>query len=55
MLHLEEKGKGKICGLVAFAAGGTGLGNKIDGIVRKDQCVEIGRQHVKTSARKLKH
>ena len=37
-----------------FAAGGTGALHKIDGIMRKDNYVDILKQHLKTSARKLK-
>ena len=37
-----------------FAAAGTGALHKIDGIMRKEHYMEILRQHLKTSARKLK-
>ncbi len=37
-----------------FAAGGTGALHKIDGIMRKENYVDILKQHLKTSARKLK-
>ena len=37
-----------------FAAGGTGALHKIDGIMRKEHYVEILKQHLKTSRRKLK-
>ena len=37
-----------------FAAGGTGALHKIDGIMREDNCVDILKQQLKTSVRKLK-
>ncbi|CDQ94623.1 unnamed protein product, partial [Oncorhynchus mykiss] len=37
-----------------FAAGGTGALHKIDGIMRKGNYVDILKQHLKTSVRKLK-
>jgi hypothetical protein len=37
-----------------FAAGGTGALHKIDGIMRTDNYVDILKQHLKTSVRKLK-
>jgi hypothetical protein len=37
-----------------FAAGGTGALQKIDGIMRKGNDVDILKQHLKTSVRKLK-
>ena len=37
-----------------FAAGGTGTLHKIDGIMRKENVVDILKQHLKTSVRKLK-
>ena len=37
-----------------FAAGGTKLCHKIDGIMRKQNYVHILKQHLKTSVRKLK-
>ena len=37
-----------------FAAGGTGALHKIDGIMRQEKDVDILRQHLKTSVRKLK-
>ena len=37
-----------------FAAGGTDALHKIDGIMRQDNYVDILKQHLKTSARKLK-
>ena len=37
-----------------FAAGGTGALHKIDDIMREEYCVDILKQHLKTSVRKLK-
>ena len=37
-----------------FAAGGTGALHKIDGIMRMENYVDILKQHLKTSVRKLK-
>uniref|UniRef100_A0AAZ3RFC2 Tc1-like transposase DDE domain-containing protein n=1 Tax=Oncorhynchus tshawytscha TaxID=74940 RepID=A0AAZ3RFC2_ONCTS len=37
-----------------FAVGGTGAHHKIDGIIRKENYVDILKQHLKTSVRKLK-
>ena len=37
-----------------FSAGGTGALHKIDGIMRQENCVDILKQHLKTSVRKLK-
>ena len=37
-----------------FAAGGTGALHKIDGIMREEKYVDISKQHLKTSVRKLK-
>ena len=37
-----------------FAAGETGALHKIDGIMRQENCVDILKQHLKTSVRKLK-
>ena len=37
-----------------FAAGGTGALHKIDGIMRMENYVDIMKQHLKTSVRKLK-
>ena len=37
-----------------FAAGGTGALYKIDGIMRKENDVDILKQHLKTSVRRLK-
>ena len=37
-----------------FAAGGTGALHKIDGIMSKQNYVDILKQHLKTSVRKLK-
>ena len=47
-------GGGSIMMWGCFAAGGTGALHKIDGIIRKEHCVEILELHLKTSARKLK-
>ena len=45
---------GSILLLECLAAGGTGELHQIDGIKRKEHYVEILKQHLKTSARKLK-
>ena len=37
-----------------FAEGGTGALHKIDGFKRKEKYVDILKQHLKTSVRKLK-
>ena len=37
-----------------IAAGGTGALHKIDGIIREENYVDILKQHLKTSVRKLK-
>jgi hypothetical protein len=37
-----------------FAAGGTGALHKIDGCMRKEKDVDILKQHLRTSVRKLK-
>ena len=37
-----------------FAAGGTGALHKIDGIMREENYVDILKQHLKTSVRKIK-
>ena len=37
-----------------FAAGGTGALHKIDGVMRKENYLDILKQHLKTSVRKLK-
>jgi hypothetical protein len=37
-----------------FAEGGTGALHKIDGIMRQETYVDILKQHLKTSVRKLK-
>ena len=47
-------GGGSIMLWGCFAAGGTGALHKIDGIMRKEHYVEILKQHLKISARKLK-
>jgi hypothetical protein len=41
-----------LCGY--FAAGGTGALHKIDDIMSKDNYVDVLKQHLKTSIRKLK-
>ena len=41
-----------LCG--CFAAGGTGALHKIDGIMRQENYMDILKQHLKTSVRKLK-
>ncbi|CDQ87323.1 unnamed protein product [Oncorhynchus mykiss] len=41
-----------LCG--CFAAGWTGALHKIDGIMREENYVDILKQHLKTSVRKLK-
>jgi hypothetical protein len=40
--------------LGCFATGGTGALHKIDGIMSQENDVDILKQHVKTSFRKLK-
>ncbi|KAI4873356.1 hypothetical protein NFI96_015959, partial [Prochilodus magdalenae] len=49
-----KHGGGSIMLWGCFAAGGTGALHKIDGIMRKEHYVEILKQHLKASARKLK-
>lgn len=49
-----KHGGGSIMLWGCFAAGGTGALHKIDGIMRKEHYVDILKQHLKTSARKLK-
>ena len=39
---------------VCFAAGGTGPLHKIDGFMRKENYVDILKQHLRTSFSKLK-
>ena len=41
-----------LCG--CFAAGGAGALHKIDGWMRKENSVDILKQHLKTSVKKLK-
>ena len=45
---------GSIMLWVCFAEGGTGALHKIDGIIREENYVDILKQHLKTSVRKLK-
>ena len=40
--------------MLCFAAGGTGTLHKIDGIMRKGNYVDILKEHLKMSVRKLK-
>ena len=47
-------GGGSIMFWGCFAAGGTGALHKIDGIMREDNYVDILKQRLKTSVRKLK-
>ena len=49
-----KHGGGSIILWGCFAAGGTGAFHKINGIRRKEHCVNILKQHLKTSVRKLK-
>ena len=49
-----KHGVGSIMLWGCFAAGGTGALHKIDGITRKEHYVDILKQHLKTSVRKLK-
>ena len=45
---------GSIMLCVCLASGGTGALHKIDGIMRMETNVDILKQHLKTSVRKLK-
>uniref|UniRef100_A0A8C7TY10 Transposase Tc1-like domain-containing protein n=1 Tax=Oncorhynchus mykiss TaxID=8022 RepID=A0A8C7TY10_ONCMY len=49
-----KHGGGSILLWGCFAAGGTGALHKIDGIMRQENYVDILKQHLKTSVRKLK-
>ena len=49
-----KHGGGSIMLWGCFAAGGTGALHKIDGIMRQENYVDILKQHLKTSVRKLK-
>ena len=49
-----KHGGGSIMLWRCFAAGGTGALHKIDGIIRRENDVDILKQHLKTSVRKLK-
>ena len=48
-----KHGDGSIMLWGCFAAGGTGALHKIDGFMRKENDVDILKQHLKTSVRKL--
>ncbi|KAI4889188.1 hypothetical protein NFI96_032654 [Prochilodus magdalenae] len=48
-VHINPRAKAK-----DLVSGGTGALHKIDGIMRKEHYVEILKQHLKTSAKKLK-
>ena len=49
-----KHGGGNIMLWWCFAAGGTGALHKIDGIMREENYVDLLKQHLKTSVRKLK-
>ena len=49
-----KHGGGSIMLWMCFAAGGTGALHKIDGIMRREHFVDILKQHLKISVRKLK-
>ena len=49
-----KDGGGSIMLWGCFAAGQTGALHKIDGIMSKEKYVDILKQHLKTSVRKLK-
>ena len=49
-----KPGGGNIILWGCFAAGGTGALHKIDGIMRWGNYVDILKQHLKTSVRKIK-
>ena len=49
-----KHGGGNIMLWGCFAAGGTGALHKIEGIMRHENYVDILKQHLKTSVRKLK-
>ena len=49
-----KHGGGSIMLWGCFAAGGTGALHKIEGIMRQENYVDILKQHLKTSVRKLK-
>ena len=49
-----KDGGGSIMWGGCFAAGGTGALHKIDDIMREGNYVDIFKQHLKTSVRKLK-
>jgi hypothetical protein len=50
----REAQGGRITLWGCFAAGGTGELHKIDGIMRQDNYMDILKQHLKTSVKKLK-
>ena len=50
----HPNGGGSIMLWGCFAAGGTGALHKIDGIMREENHMDILKQHLKTSVRKLK-
>ena len=49
-----KHGGGSILLWGCFAAGGTGALHKINGFMRQEMYVDILKQHLKTSGRKLK-
>jgi hypothetical protein len=49
-----KQGGGSIMLVGCIAAGGTGALHKIDGIMREENYMDILKQHLKTSVRKLK-
>ena len=49
-----KHGCGSIMLWGCFAAGGTGALHKLDGLMREEKYVDILKQHLKTSVRKLK-
>ena len=49
-----KHGGGSIMLWECFAAGGTGALHEIDGFTRKENYVDILKQHLKTSVRKLR-
>ena len=53
-IQLVKHGGGTIMLRGCFAAGGTGALHKIDAIMGEENYVDISKQHLKTSVRKLK-